>query len=77
METQFQHGESRLIRERRGVWTFEVRGEALGTIVRVVEAQELRDRTNLLVETNTGDRIWVRGETVRLLDLSPDLAASI
>ena len=59
--------------DQRGVWSFRIQGEVVSAVVQVIDARQLRERVDLLIETNAGSRIWVPKQTVRILHLAPDL----
>jgi hypothetical protein len=61
--------EARELLDKMAVWEFTIRGERVSTLVRIVDARRLWNRLDLLVETNTGTRVWASAQTVSTVDL--------
>ena len=60
---------------RTGVWSIIVQNRGTVTqLVKVVDARKMWNRVDLLIETNTGDRVWVSDQTVKIVE-PPDKTA--
>lgn len=50
---------------KRGIWSIQVRNQGVATVsVQVVDVRENYGRVDLLIETDTGSRVWVSNQTV-------------
>lgn len=53
---------------KQAVWTAKLRRQTITFLVKIVDTREMFDRVDVMVESNTGDRVWVSTKVLEILD---------